>query len=116
MVAAGFTLLKDDFLYEQGRYGSSFGAPNAPGAWIAHIDIWKQYADGDKMFLPTKKWRDGKVYTKMVFPRIKEIIRVPFLGELFPIPSNYDEILTVPYGDWKKPDPHYVYVDSTNFE
>ena len=119
MVSVGFKVLKSDFIYQGDQYGLSLAVPGTPSPWTAHLDIWKQYIDGDKMFLPTMKgpWSHGvPKYTKMVFPRITGIIRVPFLGQSFPIPENYDAILTAAYGDWSKPDPNYSYVDSKNYE
>lgn len=51
----------------------------------------------------------GNVYVR---PDIKNIVRYEVLGETACIPENYDELLRLHYGNWRKKDSRWHYVTS----
>ena len=91
------------------------------------IDIWKHFSYGkNRVYQPYMKgpwvWEyNGNIrtgghgtYDKIISPRQTKIIRVPFLGDSFPIPENYDEILTAVYGNWHHVVKDYKTTDTPN--
>lgn len=63
-------------------------------------DIFFYYDEDDKTTMSV--WKNNAQY-KYVFPKITEIIKVPFLDDNYPIPKNYETYLSSQYGDWKTP-------------
>jgi phosphorylcholine metabolism protein LicD len=121
LTAADFYILKLEY------FGISAVVPGAKKSkedpWDLHVDIWKQYRyPNNQVFEVYEKgpWVDTSdgghpMYNKFIIPAPTKIIRTTFLGEEFPIPENYDDILTVEYGDWHKVVKDYKTTDSTNF-
>jgi hypothetical protein len=94
-----------------------------PGArtnepWDIHLDIFKTYVDGSKMYQPTDIWEGRRLkYTRMVFPLVTNIIRIELFGKMFPVPENWDAYLCASYPHWRTCEGYgYSYTDSTNYE
>ena len=134
LVSAAFfpqILPPEKYLYRGDRFGMTLSLPGARlgEPWDVSVDIWKQYTlNENEVFEPYEKgpwvWvydehnvRTGghATYDKIIFPRPTKIVRVPFLGSDFPIPENYDAILTAEYGNWHEIDPNWTTGDAKTF-
>lgn len=107
-IQKGFKLLTE--------FGSSSDAHqfafNTP--FDVYMDVFFYTKQDNKCWMPL--WAGGK-YRKMVFPLIPELTTLDLFGEKFPVPSNYQEMLTANYGDWKIPVSNWSWCDSPkNFE
>jgi|SRR5208282_655081 len=93
---SGFTLAQEFGAGADGHQLAFF----TPGG--VYFDIFFYVREMGRCWMPL--WVSGK-YRKMVFPPIEEFTIIEFLGHHFPIPMNYEAILTANYGDWRTPVP-----------
>jgi hypothetical protein len=91
------------------RVSNEFGVQGQPGHEYAFsldgthlLDIFFFTREGDRCW--SALWVDG-VCKKGWFPLITNLSTLEFLGEKFPVPANYEDILIAEYGkDWRTPE------------
>lgn len=121
---AGFTTLKQDY---QGFVSlvphAGCWKARAELPWDVHIDVMLLHERPGQYYIHMDKgpWVGPQIgghptFQKQVFPKPPSIIKRTFLGEEFPVPENFEELLTVEYGDWHTVNKAFRYDESPNFE
>ena len=101
-------VIKRSFLENGFRLCSELGRPGNAHEYSfitpegVRLDIFFYIQEADHCWMGL--WTSAEKPMRMVFPSIPSFIMKKFAGGIFPVPSNYEDMLYANYGDWQVPD------------